>query len=679
MSQARSKIRTPINLRFAGLFVICVIAFSAILRAQDVKTAESPAITAATDARSDFRVEKVRVAGGAEIVTIFARQESNGSVLERSEEIPVVSILRDTLGDVRPENDRLRYVWMLTYTKASFWQKAAAFVPFLYARTTNKGNVGKEPPPPVADMRRSNRVLWNQILWMVFRRVVLGELGMGARASVSQYHQNVADYRRSAVASALTILSLYESVEGERILSDSEMKDIQARLWLTDKAFGWHMQDENLHRVFDKNVALTRDIRGHNWELLRQYAEAQGLYFEPMEMADETARHALLWVAAEDVAANQGRKFEKRFLNIKNPWTDQKLLNWKGYSEKRWFDDENRVVPEGTPGARSRTMIPLAIYGLDHPKVPIILVDFRNNGNPKMREMTKRALVDVTSNVLAVSRFSGFPYFFGRLLYDFITARRGMDVNQASRLRSYAQLKVLLAMDNELDGEFRDEIAERLEKVSLNPLQNDLATEAKIARAQYRNLMDYASRPDGLPAKLDRERREEMVKFAHSGKERTWFKAANLLTFGLYSHREDATPELVAQMDMRRQLDHHERVLREIAFRSARPEIDTDMDALRRSLTFVAQNGSAAKEKTTRALAKIFAATADEEFRNLCLTGLYQINNSSAKKELLAIYGDARIADSWRVLSAGYLRRALGEGQRISKRDAATIAGITDN
>lgn len=632
---------------------------------------------AALPVDADLRVETIPVQGGAEIVTIFARQSNfHDPSQSSSTEIPLVSILRDTLGDEKPENDRLRYVWMLTYTRATFWQKAAAFVPFLYTRTTNKNKIGNSPPPPIADMQRTDKAMWNRILWFAFKKIVFAQFGVGAKAPALQYRQNAVDYRRSAVASALTILSLYEKTEGEKILTDTELKDIQAKLWLTDKTFGAMMQDENLGRVYDSKIAETRDNRGHNWELLRQYAEAQGLYFDPIEMPDGTAQHAIVSVAQEDLAENANRKFDPRFLNIRDPWSDQKLRNWKGYKQEQWFDEENRVVPADTPNARKRTLIPLALYALDTPKIPGILIDFRDERNPRRREMSRRVLNDLTGNVLSISKFSSIPYFLGRYLYDFSTGRRGDDINQPSRLRSYAQLKMLLALDADMDTALRDELAERVELVSLNPLQNDVEAEAKIARAQYRNLIDYARRPDGLPAQLDRERREEMVKFSHSPKKQVLFTTAHIFTLGLYTHREKATPEMVAKMETRRQLEYHERMLNEIAARSAKPEVDSDIEALKRSLLFMSQNGTTAREKTTRSLAQIFAITEDEDARRLCLTALYKIDNKASKNELLAIYRDEKLDEHWRNLCAQFLKQAMVEGMRFSSSTAAAVAGI---
>jgi hypothetical protein len=210
-------------------------------------------------------------------------------------------------------------------------------------------------------------------------------------------------------------------------------------------------------------------------------------------------------------------------------------------------------------------------------------------------------------------------------------------------------------------------------------MENDLEVEAKLAQKQYENLLAWAKRLDGLPAKLDRERREEMVKLAHGKKDRIMYSIAHVITFGQYTHREKATPELVAAMDTNRQLHFHERFLREVAFKSARPEVDSDVTAVKNSLLFVSQHGEGAEEKTTRALAKIFSITDDEEMRSLCVTSLYRINNSSAKKQLLAIYDNSKLPARWRDMSAHYLKQALSEGQQMTVRDAETVAGIGAN
>ncbi len=383
-------------------------------------------------------------------------------------------------------------------------------------------------------------------------------------------------------------------------------------------------------------------------------------------MPDGSATHAIVWTSEADLKANKNKKFDSRFLNIKNPWKDKRLQKWEGYKEVRWYDGENREVAPDTPNAKPKTLIPLALYGLDYPKIPTILVDFRDSRNPKFREVSKRVLDDVMESILSVSKFGNLPYFFGRFFYDFVTARRGVDFNQASRFRSYSQLKLLLLLDESLNADFKGEIADRLEKVSANPLENDADAEIRIARRQYENLIAYAKRPDGLAKKIENDRREEMVRLNHGVKARMLYAAAHLFTFGLYTHREQYTPELFAVMDIRRQLDFHERFLRETARDSSRPEIDSNVRAVKKSLEFISEFGEKANGKTATAVSKIFLISEDEELRTFALGGLDRMNNRTAKKEMLALYENQTLAAEWRNLCARYLELAPVGDEQIS-------------
>lgn len=630
------------------------------------------------DLRKDFRIEKTEIKGGSEIITVFAALKGlKNSPNEPPKLIPLVSVLRDTLGDNKVENDSLRYLWMLTYTKPSLAQKASAFIPFLYARTENKRSVGTEPPPPLIDLRPTDKQMWNKIFWIVFRNFVLNDVGSIIRTPSLHYRDNFKNYQKTAIVRALALISLYEVANNEKLLSDTEMREIQARLLVSDSFFAPLIQKENLDRVYQKGVTQSKDVIGQNWELLRQFTESQRLIFEPLNMPDGKPTHALVWTTTADISANRDKKFDGRFLNIKNPWKDGRLTRWKGYKEVRWFDEENRQVPPNTPGATAKTLIPLALYGLDFPKIPTLLIDFRDTRNPKKREMSKRILDDFT-RALSVSRFGNFPFFVSKFVYDYVTARRGMDINQISRFQSYSQLKLLLSLNSSLDSEFRDEISDRLEIVSLNPLENNLDVEVALAEKQYANLMAFAKREDGLPAKIEKDRREEMVYLKHGGKQRMLFALGNFLSFGLYTHREESTPELMAQLDIRRQLGYHERFLREVALSSANPEIDNDLEVIKASLQFMAKNGTEAGDKTVKAISKIFTLTQTEEIQTLCLNSLYKINQASAKKELLSLYQNPNTDNRLRTMSLSYLKQAVKDNQRIYPKDADTIAKLAE-
>lgn len=616
--------------------------------------------TSDSSAPNLFRLESVPVAGGAELITIHARMEGLQSEANQKW-IPLVTVLRDTLGDLDPENDRLRYLWPLTYTRPTLKQRVAGAIPFLYLRIGNKKAASGKAPPPVMDLAAPERQVWEKVFWTALKNVLIDPYGAPVKASSESYRRNIADYRRSHVVRALSVLSLYQAMKGRAAFSDSEMAEIQGRLLLTDTAFGGILDDLHVQRYYEKKLTGIRDQRGHNWELLRQRAEAESLHFEPLQMPDGSVTHAMLWVAKTDVASKQDHPYNGRFLNIANPWSDKRLLSWKGYSETRYFDAENRPVTAETAGARAVEMIPLALYGLDNPKIPMLLVDFRDTLNPKKREMSRRVLEDVTKNVLALSPFGDLSYFLGRTVFDFVTGRRGMDINQPTRLRTYSQLKLLLSLNDSLDPQLRDQIDHRLEKVSLNPMENDLAVEARLATGQYQALMAYAQRADGLPAKLDRDRRAEMVPLEHGRTTQVLLRLANIVSFGKYAHREKATPEMEARLDIARRMSYHTRLLRKVGKSSPQVEIAWNLDEVKRSLQFLAEHAAEADAGAASAAARIFALTEDDDTRRACLDTLSRMNTSRAKNELLRISDDKRLDPVWKPIVVSYLNKPATE------------------
>lgn len=663
------------------LFALFLLLHGAVpfAAAQDTAVhASSESAQAQLPPQTGFRLERTPVAGGAELLTVFGSLD--GLRQDKEADVPLVSILRDTLGDNAPENDRLRYVWMHTYTRPSFGQRAASAVPFLYSRVGNNKRADKDAPPPyILDLGGTERDVWHRLFWNALQTLVFNPYSLTVKATTHAYRRNADDYRKAHIIRALAVLTLYQSEPGaQAVFAPHELKEIQARLMLSQKTFGGLIDDLYLGRVYEKQTSQWLDTRGHNWELLRQRAEAEGLYFEPLDLPGGNVTHALLWVARADLQTKRARRFEKRFLNIANPYGDKRLLRWRGFTETRYFDAENRRVTAEHAGARAVELIPLALYGLDHPKIPIMLVDFRDTLNPKTREMSQRVLQDVARATVSLTHLD-LPYLLGRAVFDFVADRRGMDVNQPSRLRAYSQLKLLLALDASLDPGLRAELSERLERVSLNPLENDLEAEARLARSQYAALMDYARRPGkGLTDRLARDRRAELTPLVHSRAEQILLRVANIASFGRYTHREQAAPEKqFATLDAARKLAHHRQFLREVARSSAAVEVQWNIEEVRRSLAFIKEHGARADGKTAAAVGRIFAHTKDEETQKLCLSSLYRINNETAKNTLVRIYRDEAADARWRALSAQYLRQATRESQRISTNDARIIATIS--
>jgi len=675
MSFQRNKPRhRSASLTIALLLVISPI-FSTISWAEGLNDppAASPTVNETNPAvvlSQIMRLERIEVEGGAELITVFARLDGLEST-KNDKWIPLVSILRDTLGDNIVENNRLRYVWPLTYTRPSLKQRLAAAIPFFYARVGNKDRTTRRPPPAL-DLASPESEVWNKIFWAALQNILLDPYGTPIKASTSSYRRNTSDYRKSHIIRALSVLALYQEVEGQSAFSHAEMATIQARLMLTDRTFGGLVDDSNLQQYYSKRTAATRDARGHNWELLRQRAEAESLYFEPLVMPDGSATHAVLWVAKRDLLKQQGARFSGRFLNIGNPWTDKRLLNWDGYVETRYFDANDQPVDSDTLGAEAVEMIPLGLYGLDNPKIPMLLVDFRDSYNPKKREMSRRVINDVTRNVLSVSKFGNLPYFLGKTVFDFVTGRRGMDINQPSRLATYSQLKLLLALNNSMAPPLRNEVSGRLETISVNPFENDINAEANIALEQYAALVAFAKEPKGLAAKLEQDRRAEMLPLQHGSKAQIAFRVLNVLTFGKYVHREEREGDMEHRLDIARRLQYHTSFLEQIAKSSAEVDITWNLNDVKRSLQFIADHGEQADGAAAAVTARIFARTKDTETRRTCLDGLARIRSSKARNELLRISKNTDVDQTLRDLASEYLR-----GVRSDQPIAVTTLGGT--
>ncbi|HSE34049.1 MAG TPA: hypothetical protein VLA93_20920 [Pyrinomonadaceae bacterium] len=659
------KIPTIRNSRLAVcLSILLLISPLAQIVSKGQETGPPQAATT-PDVSQLMRLEKIDVAGGGELITVHAKLLGVPSETE-AEWVPLVSILKDTLGDQNPENDRLRYVWPLTYTRPTIKQRVAAAIPFFYTRIGNKNSVSQKPPPPAFDFAAPENVVWEKIFWTALQNVLLDPYSIAVKASTSTYRRNANDYRKSHIIRAISVLTLYQSLSGQSAFSESEMAEMQARLMLTDKMFGGIVDDANLQKYYEKQSTAIKDSRGHNWELLRQQAEAASLRFEPLLMPDGSATHALVWVAKSDLAKFSGTKYNGRFLNIANPWDDKRLLNWNGFVETRYVDEENRPVERGAPGARAVELIPLALYGLDNPRIPMLLVDFRDGYNPKKREMSRRVLNDVTRNFLSVSKFGNLPYFLGRTVFDFVTGRRGMDINQPSRLQTYAQLKLLLALTDSLDPELRAEVNARLERVSLNPFENDLEAEINLARRQYVALVAYARDPKGLAARIERDRRAELVPLEHGTTAEIGFRLLNVLTFGKYVHREQLADDMVDRLNIARRLDHHTKFLQQVAKAKAEIDVGFNVDEVKRSLQFIADHGTQVSGAAAIAAAKIFARTRDEEIRRACLDSLSRISNPKAKNELVRISQNTEFEKRWRDLAALYIERPNEQGPSIT-------------
>jgi hypothetical protein len=548
--------------------------------------------------RGSTRLEVVPVPGGADLVTLFFTDTD-------SVEIPLISVLRDTLGRPDPEVHRLRYVWVHTLASPSLKQRFAAAVPFMYNRFGNAGTAGNRIPSPALDLATEDDRLWKS-LWRFALKGALFEPKVALLDSAwRSYEINRSAYLLAQLARASTALDMDDTDSHDDRFPEQERLELQRRLAQRSKGPAQLLSETQLERLYVQDMVAMRQSCARNWELLRQRAESEGLYFEPLLLPDGTATHAILWVAREDV--DKKRPYSGRFLSIASPWDDKRLQYWTGATETREF------------GSRTVELIPLALYGLDHPKIPILLIDFRKPLNAKRREVSRQAFEHVGS------MFGGFLVRVGKTAASVAAHRKGRDFLQPSRAASYSQLKLVLSVNATLSDKTRDEIARRAERVATNPLENDFETEVELARNQYTSLVRYA-RSGGLRGDLDLDRRAELTSSMHGGLAKVLFRAGRIASFGAYQHREPASPLVGELLEEQRKGRREESFLHEALKSGAAIDIQWDMGKVRNAMAYLASSGFMPRSEVATLASRLLEHSRDPELRLLCLETLQVVH-----------------------------------------------------
>ena len=167
------------------------------------------------------------------------------------------------------------------------------------------------------------------------QNVLFDSYGIPLKAASRSYRRNATDYRAAHVTQALSILSSYDNLrrrarnESELLASSQvsnnsessapnvvpisdvktplladfspvftpgEMLEMRARLMLSGKLLGGLYRPEKFDDMVIKHSMATMDSIGHNWEMLRQRTETEGLYFQPLTMPDGSATQQQLIV-----------------------------------------------------------------------------------------------------------------------------------------------------------------------------------------------------------------------------------------------------------------------------------------------------------------------------------------------------------------------------------------------
>jgi len=629
------------------------------------------------DVSKPLRVETVRMDQGAELLTFFFKGNAANGNQPDPPDTPLFSVLRDTLSSPNTDIHRLRYVWIHTYAQPSVRQKFAASIPFFYSRFGNAPISADRLPSPVIDFTRSQ--VPRQLASLALQNLYFDPRLSLLEAVLRRYNERQSEYLRLQLRRVSTALDSEDFLQDGSVFSTMERRQLQRRLVETEKPLGSLLPDDKLQQFYLKQMMALRQACGKNWELLRQRAEAEGLFFEPLLLPDGTATHALLLVAREDLQNNETQAFDGRFLNISKPWGDPALLNWNGVTEIRYLDSDGRRTDVAAEASRRLELIPLALYGLDHPKVPILLIDFRNPLNAKRRELSREAKDYLESKFSMGPGFSRTLVNGGKAAFGFITHKRGMDLFQQSRADSYSRLKMVLSANHSLSHPMLADIGRRLEHVAINPMENDWKSEIQLAQTQYKSLLAYANRSDGLQADIDRARRAEMMSGSHSTAAQNLFKVGALSTFGTYTHREDEIPETDSILESRRLYVKQEVYLRDVLKSQSPIEVSWDMSKVRGALEGLLGSPWLSDNRAAEVTAQLFRKTLDTETRERCLNALVQLNRRYAQTELARLAADRNTDATWRTLITQYLDRLNSQPDAAPAKLAVSSEAAASN
>ncbi len=538
------------------------------------------------DSKPNYYWRATPVGNAAELLTLFWRQGN----LEMTElrDVPLVSVLRDTLGDSDPRNDHISYVWLLTSSRPSIGRRILSAAPFFYWSVgQDSKQTSTHSMRPLIDLNAPEHPAISALKRDILQWAVLDQHTMGLRAVSRAYRTNQLDDERLHLEETISYLRSAPVSENTSALTREQLDTLLGRLELRKHLLGGLVNEERAARFGKESDLEEERVRGRNWELLRQCAEKTGLLFESLNIAGTAGQYGVLWFPLRESPVPTGFALDSiwKLLNIKNPWRDKRLQQWKGVTFNRALDENGSLLAVGASGGQPVLLVPLGVYGLSYPKQPLLLVDFRDKLHGRRYEIVQRGIEEVASGVLGISRFTNWYYYVAADLYEFIAARHGSPMNQAARLDCYSRFRVALALDQELDPLLRKDVERRLASLNVNPLVSSPASEVRAAVANYARLQVESGANGGLLAQVEDERRNEIASLIETRKRRMVESLLSDASFGLYKQRSRHGDDIMTKLDCYRRVRYELSFLDSVVEGGPQPEILYDHSRLHTSIT----------------------------------------------------------------------------------------------
>ncbi len=624
MWRSIAPIRGVLFFLFAGIF-----AYRG--NAADIPAFESPFRSAQYAPQYYWTVTPVD--GGGEVLTLFGRFK-NSEPASADEDVPLVAVLRDRLPGGDQASDRLRYVWLLTSRAPALNQRLLAAIPFFYwSSNQRKGDEPGKVPKPLVDLSEpTGHTVGNFgrdiVQWAAFDPTVTA-----IRASTREYHSNGLDDERLHVEEAIAFLRNAPVSSDKNGLTQAERDSAIARLELTKTMLGGFVMGNRLGKIAASEDAQRSETIGRNWELLRTSAERSGLLFEPVRLTDSSEEYAVLWFPLHRTFSAPGisQATTWKLLHIPNPWTDNRLKNWKGYKQTRWLDSNGGLLPEGETGASQVALAPLAVYSLTYPRAPLLLVDFRHGLGPKRMEIAQRGTDELVMGVLGLSHFANWYYFLGQAMYQFVKTRHGGAEDLSERLDAYSEFRVAVTLSTNLDPGFQKELQRRVKALDVNPLGSTPDREVALARHNFEALQTAAGSDGKLPARLDKDRREELAKFDEGSGGKAWSATLHYASLGFYTRRTPLYDENAEALVRDREVESLVGYLEQVRDSGPRPEVSFPSGQIQKSMSELTDllnegAGSRVRKRAVVVISAVQSNTKDEAILAGCSQALSALN-----------------------------------------------------
>lgn len=522
----------------------------------------------------------------AQLITLF------------SQDVPLVSLLRDQLG-----TDEVSYVWLLTYSRPNLAQRALSAVPFFYWKVASGSTKARRADlKPLIKLNLPQRSAVPSSVRNIVQWTVLDPLSMEVRASTRAYQTNKHDHELLHLEEAKSYLQSAPTT----YITEKERAAVIARLDFRKSLLGDFIDPSHAAKA-GLNASLEQErIRAKNWELLRQCADKTGLIFEPLNLAGTSNQYAMLWLPAHSQPPVLGARLGPiwKLLNIKDP-----------YAASQW------------PAERT----PLGVYSLTYPKMPLLLIDFRDGLHLKRKELTQRAITEITSGIIGISRFTNWYYFVGADLYEFWASRRGTATNLQERLNSYSKFRVALALDTTLDPSLKSAMEKHVYSFSVNPLESSANNEFQAAIHRYELLRTHTA---VLAARLDKDRRAELALVESTKAQQVRAEIFHYATAGLYTRRVQGG-DFYDRLASYRQVSAGLAFLDQLSSAGTPPEVAYDSRRIQRTIAGINEllpgiDSKALRKRAETTLEKLQSLSADTQLKYQCVAALDSLRGTAA-------------------------------------------------